>query len=128
MQPLSDSTLSGPPRFWRGLLRIIASETDRSYLLDDLDEQFRRTAEEKGPLPAHRWYRRQVWLSLLPLSKRRLMASGTAFSDALRSIRGHTMIDLVHSLRLLAKNLGTTSAAVKRRRTMDSVRTIDPFE
>ena len=112
MQPLSDSALSGPPGLWRGLLRFIASEADRAYLLDDLDEQFRRIAEEKGPRLAHRWYRRQVRLSFLPLAKRRLMASGTACSDALRSIRGHTMIDLVHSLRLLAKNLGTTSAAV----------------
>ena len=40
------------------------------------------------------------------------MTSGAAFLDAVRSIRGHTMIDLIHSLRLLAKNLGTTSAAV----------------
>lgn len=112
MQPLSDSRLSDPPRLWRGLLRSLASEADRSYLLDDLEEGFRRVAEEKGGSLARRWYRRQVRLSLLPLTKRRVIASATAFSDALRSIRGHTMIDLVHSLRLLAKNLGTTSAAV----------------
>ncbi len=112
MQPLSDSSLSGPPRLWRGLLRLIASEADRAYLLDDLDEQCRRLVEKKGPHFAHRWYRRQAWVSLLPLSKRRLLASHAAFSDAVRSIRGHTMIDLVHSLRLLRKNLGTTSAAV----------------
>ena len=33
MDPLSDSSLPGPPRFWRGLLRLVASEADRAYLL-----------------------------------------------------------------------------------------------
>ena len=112
MHPLGDSTPSQAPRFCRGLLKLLASETDRAYLLDDLDEQFRLLVEQKGFPVAHRWYRRQTSLSLIPLSRRRLLACGATLSDALRSIRGHTMADLVHSLRLLGKNLGTTTAAV----------------
>ena len=112
MDPLSDSALPDPPRFWRGLLRLVASEADRAYLLDDLDEQFRFTAHRDGARPARRWYRRQARASLLPLFWRRLLAFGTAVHDVAGSIRGHTMFDLIHSIRLLAKNFGTTSAAV----------------
>ncbi len=40
--PLSDGALPRPPRFWRALLRFVATEADRAYLLDDLEERFRR--------------------------------------------------------------------------------------
>jgi putative ABC transport system permease protein len=112
MPPLSDSSLPRAPRLWRGLLRALATEADRAYLLDDLEEGFRLRVGRKGLRAARRWYRRQTLLTLLPLSKRRLVAAGAAFPGALRALGGQTMTDLIHSLRLLRKNLGTTSAAV----------------
>ena len=112
MPPLSDSSLPRAPRFWCGLLRVLATEADRAYLLDDLEEGFRLRVGRIGLRAARRWYRRQTLLTLLPLSKRRLVATGAAFPGALRALGGQTMTDLIHSLRLLRKNLGTTSAAV----------------
>jgi len=109
---LSDDSLPRPPATWRALLRMLASGTDRSYLLDDLDEQFRMLAEREDRDTARRWYRRQAALSLAPIIGRRAAAIGRAIPDALRSIGGYTMTDLIHSLRLLRKNLGTTAAAV----------------
>jgi predicted permease len=81
-------------------------------MLDDLDERFRLLSEKEGPLTARRWYRRQTWLTLLPVSRRRLVAAVTALPAALRSLGGQTVTDLIHSLRLLRKNLGTSAAAV----------------
>jgi predicted permease len=108
MPTLSDGGLPGPPRFWRRLLRLLAGEADRAYLLDDLDERFRLVADQDGTSAAHRWYRRQALLTLLPLCRRRL----ATLPDLVRSIGGFTMTDFVHSLRVLRKNLGTTTAAV----------------
>ncbi|MFC1543636.1 ABC transporter permease [Gemmatimonadota bacterium] len=112
MARLSDDTLPRPPLVWRGLIRFLATETDRSYLLDDLDEQFQHLAEREGLTAARRWYRRQALSSLLPIAQRRLATTAAALPGTLRSIGGFTMTDLLHSLRLLRKNLGTTAAAV----------------
>ncbi|MGD8319020.1 MAG: ABC transporter permease [Gemmatimonadota bacterium] len=112
MSALSDDTLPRPPRSWHALLRLLATEADRAYLLDDLDERFRILVERRGHAGARRWYVRQSLLSILPLIRRRIAAAFAALSDTLRAMGAFSMMDLVHSLRLLRKNLGTTTAAV----------------
>lgn len=109
---LSDGPLPHAPRFWRGLLKCLATEGDRAYLLDDLEERFRTLVSKEGLSAARRWYARQALLSAFPVARRRLAAAGTAVPHVLRSIGAFTMTDLIHSLRLLRKNLGTTTAAV----------------
>jgi putative ABC transport system permease protein len=112
MAHLSDDPFPRAPTLWHRLLRLLATEADRAYLLDDMEERFRLLAEREGIPAARRWYRRQAALSLLPLTRRRLAAAGTAIPALLRSIGAFTMTDFIHSLRLLRKNLGTTTAAV----------------
>jgi len=112
MSPLSNRGLPSPPSFWRGLLRGVAGERDRAYLLDDLDERFRTMAEEKGLPSARSWYAGQALLTVVPLGRRRMVAAATALPNALRTLGAFTMSDLMHSLRLLRKNIGTTTAAV----------------
>ena len=112
MGPLSDGTLPRPPAFWRRLLGLLATEADRVYLLDDLEERFRTLAGTEGLASARRWYSRQASLSLLPILRRRAVTTLTALPSAFRTFGAFTMTDLIHSLRLLRKNLGTTAVAV----------------
>ncbi len=112
MSPLSDTSRPRPPAFWRGLLNLVATEEDRAYLLDDLEEGFRSLAHGKGLPSARRWYSRQASLSLFPLLRRRGVAVATRLPELIRTLGSFTMTDLIHSLRLLRKNLGTTAVAV----------------
>jgi putative ABC transport system permease protein len=109
---LSDRTLPHPPKPWRSLLRLLSTESDRAYLLDDLDERFRILVDARSLPAARRWYARQAVLTVLPLLRRRITAALAALPGALRALGAFTMMDLVHSLRLLWKNFGTTTAAV----------------
>jgi len=112
MSSLSDKPQPRPPAFWRGLLSLVATEEDRVYLLDDLDEGFRSLADGKGLSSARGWYSRQAYLSLLPLLRRRGREVATRLPELLRTLGTFTMTDFIHSLRLLRKNLGTTAVAV----------------
>lgn len=112
MSSLSDGSRPRPPSFWRGLLGLLATEADQAYLLDDLEECFRGLADSDGLPAARRWYVRQASLSLLPILRRRVVSVVAALPSTLRIVGAFTMTDLIHSLRLLRKNLGTTAVAV----------------
>lgn len=94
------------------MLGILATEADRSYLLDDLEEQFRHVVDGNGYRAARRWYRRHALLSLLPMLRRRLASIAAGVPAAFRSFGDLTMNDLRHSLRLLRKNVGSSTAAI----------------
>ena len=55
------ASTQGPPRWARTLLRWVAAGTDRSALIGDLDEEYRRFVHPvRGRLRADLWYCRQV--------------------------------------------------------------------
>jgi putative ABC transport system permease protein len=78
-----------PPRLSRVVVGFATRRADRDFLLKDLEEEMSRVAGRKGAKAARRWYRRQVWTSIVPLVARRLStatagAPGGTTGDVLR--------------------------------------------
>ena len=61
-----------PPRVGRWVLALVASGSDRRYVLSDLEEDFELIARRDGLGRARRWYWHQVFSSILPSLRRRL--------------------------------------------------------
>jgi len=59
------------PRLARALLACLARPEDRSFLLDDLQEELEERAGRHGPAAARRWYRQQAVASVPHLLARR---------------------------------------------------------
>ena len=64
-----------PPAVARLVARAVAPAADRGDLVTDLDDEAARVAAGRGSAAARRWYRRQVWTSVLPLLRRRFTGS-----------------------------------------------------
>jgi predicted permease len=62
-----------PPRFARALLVRCVPPEDAPFITGDLDEEFQQQLATYGAARARRWYRRQVWSSVVPLVRRRLV-------------------------------------------------------
>ena len=60
-----------PPRLARVLLRLVVPKHDRTFVVEDLDEEFAVLATEgRGDRYLRRWYWGQVRSSILPSLKR----------------------------------------------------------
>jgi putative ABC transport system permease protein len=66
------SSPGGPPLLSRALLQLFLHPHDRECALSDLDEEFESRRDRDGESAARRWYRQQVWMSLLPSLRRRI--------------------------------------------------------
>ena len=62
----------GPPFLARALLRLVLHPHDRECALSDLAEEFEARRHRDGESAARRWYRQQVWMSVLPSLRRRV--------------------------------------------------------
>ena len=109
-----------PPRLASLLLRVCASRRDRSFIVEDLAEEFVRRRSDAGDAAACRWYWRQVAGSVAPLLRDRLRGRRPSFSgrdylatdaaQAMRSLVRHPGLALTIVLTLIV-GLTTTLAA-----------------
>lgn len=96
-----------PPAVFRRILGMVVRRSHRQALLHDLDAEFEALhAEGVPPRAVRRWYRAQVWRSIVPLLAARMRLDGAA------GMRVSTL-DVRLGLRMLVKSpLLTLAAAV----------------
>ena len=101
-----------PPRLAKFLLTLTARGEDRSFVADDLQEEFDAMLAEGGSArEARRWYWRQVLGSVLPLLGSFGAQSGSREARRLGSLRTLVM-DFRHAGRGLLRTPGQTIAAI----------------
>jgi predicted permease len=108
---------AGPPRLAALLLRIVASGSDRRFVLDDLSEEFSRIAGHDGHRAARAWYWRQALSSLAPLARDRFLRGARsglpANAGSHRSpIAGAATADFGQAVRWLRRHPGTAATVV----------------
>ena len=64
-----------PPRLARFLVGAASQQGDRRFLIDDLEEEFLRIANQRGRRESARWYWDQALSSILPLTRERLRSA-----------------------------------------------------
>jgi putative ABC transport system permease protein len=89
-----------PPRVAEWLLARSLPGDDREVVLGDLCEEFTQRAERHGPSAAKRWYRNQVWRSVLTNLRRRAVESREAGTPV---VVGGFMQDVRYAVRALRK-------------------------
>jgi putative ABC transport system permease protein len=93
-----------PPRFASALLRLCAHRRDRTFVEQDLADEFARIAAGRGARAARAWYRRQVAGSVLPLVAERLRLSWPALPRGAPLGR-----DVIQAFRSLTRNAGLST-------------------
>ena len=91
-----------PPFLPRLLLRALTPREDRSFLLQDLDDEFALVERQRGPAAARRWYWSQARTSFWPLA-----ASRFPQAPRVALLGQHAR----HAVRLLRLSPGTTIVA-----------------
>ena len=101
-----------PPRLAKFLLTLTARGEDRSFVAEDLQEEFDAIlAEGTSPSEARRWYWRQVLGSVVPLLGSLGAEKGSHEARSLGSLRS-LLTDVRVAGRRLLKTPGQTTAAV----------------
>ena len=97
-----------PPRLAAWLVRRATPPSDREPLLGDLEEEYRRIADEEGKSSARRFYWSEACRALVPGLRRRLALyfEGDAVPHAPLSRQGGSMLDALRlDLRLALRTL-----------------------
>jgi predicted permease len=102
---------AGPPRLAAFLLRVVASGSDRRFVLDDLSEEFSRIAGQDGYRAARGWYWRQTLSSMAPLARDRFVR-GVRSLHRLRVSPAALMTDFGQAVRWLRRHPGTAATVV----------------
>jgi len=97
--------MTGPPRFASWLLSRVLDPSDRRYVLSDLVEEYSEIFLARGRRVARRWYRAQVFRSLLPSLRRRLAIARNGRNRSVRPTkRGMLMDTLTQDIRFALRS------------------------
>ena len=108
---MTSSPGATPPRLARFLVRAASHRGDRRFLIEDLEEEFRRIANQRGSRDAARWYWDQALSSLLPLTRERLR-SATRRAGRPHVSAGPLLSDFAQSIRWLRRHPGTAAVVI----------------